>query len=66
MDSKMIAAPYRYGGLGIRNPAEIADLVYQTSCEVTNQLTYMICNQHTDLSLLDREKVCDKKKEMKA
>ena len=66
MERRMIALPYRYGGLGIRNPAETADLVYQTSCEVTSQLTDMICNRHTDLSLLDREKVHDKKKEMKS
>ena len=62
----MIALPYRHGGLGIRNPAETADVEYNTSVEITSELAQLICRQETNLALLDMDKVKQKKSELRA
>merc|ERR1711874_653341 len=62
---RMWSLPYRYGGLGIRNPLKTADREYSASSGVTESLTNLICQQNQDISQLDREKVKERRKEKK-
>ena len=57
---------WRYGGLGIRNPVLTADCEYQSSVEVTAELTNLIRRQETDLRLLDADTVKERKKQLSA
>ena len=66
IERRILAMPYRFGGMGIRDPSKTADIVYQTSCEVTKQLTDMIVNQDRDLSTLDRDMIKQAKSDCKA
>ena len=59
---RLLALPYRYGGLGIRNPVSTADFEYAASVKITQPLTNLIYNQDCDLSNLDEDMV----KELKA
>ena len=61
---RMLSLPYRYGGLGIRNPVKTADREYNSSSGVTESLTNLICQQNPDITKLDREKQKEKKKEL--
>ena len=59
---RLLALPYRYGGLGIRNPVSTADFEYPASVKITQPLTNLIYNQDCNLSNLDEDLV----KEIKA
>ena len=61
---RMLSLPYRYGGLGIRNPVKRADQEYNASSGVTESLTNLICQQNQDILQLDREKVKERRKEL--
>ena len=58
IERDIIALPQRHGGLGIRNPVK--------TCKDRYDLTRMIYNQDTDLSMLNKELVMTNKKEVKA
>ena len=64
IERRMLSLPYRYGGLGIRNPVKTADREYIASSGVTEQLTNLICQQITDIMQLDREKVKERKQQL--
>ena len=64
-ERRLLALPYRHGGLGIRNPVITSDIEYRISKEVTSELTSLIVRQETDLSNMDNDKVKKKKNEMK-
>ena len=61
IERRMLSLPYRYGGLGIRNPVKTADREYTDSSSVTELLTNLICQQITDITQLDRDKVKERK-----
>ena len=65
MERRLLALPYRHGGLGIRNPVLTADQEYQDSTHVTAELTNLICLQDMDLTKLDADKVKEAKGEVK-
>ena len=65
LERRIFALPYRYGGLGILNPVECSQIEYETSVEITSNLTDLICQQNMDLSMLDRDAISEKKKEKK-
>ena len=64
------ALPTRFGGLGIANPVETADIEYITSTFITDGLTNLIYNQKSSIDDLDIERVkkckADKRKEKDA
>ena len=60
IERRMIALPYRHGGLGIQNPTLTADREYATSVDVTRDLTDMIIAQDMDLKKLDQNKMTEK------
>ena len=64
-ERRMIALPYRYGGLGIQNPVQTSDREYSTSVAITKGLSNMICAQDMDLSKLDRNEAKETKNTMK-
>ena len=64
-ERRMLSLPYRYGGLGIRNPVKTADREYTASSGVTELLTNLICQQKTDITQLDKEKVIERKQELR-
>ena len=66
VERRLLALPYRHGGLGIRNPVLTADVEYSTSLDVTRELTDLICQQDTDLSKLDEEKSKERKREVRS
>ena len=66
IERRLFALPYRYGGLGIRNPVETADTEYEASTKVTQPLADLIVQQEMDLSRLDRDKVKEIKLEVRA
>ena len=53
LERNILSLPYRYGGLGIQNPVESAPVEYNSSKEITAQLTNLIANQDTDVSKID-------------
>ena len=57
LERRLFALPYRYGGLGIRNPVETAASAYDASVRITQPLSDLILTQNMDLSMLDREVV---------
>ena len=63
-ERRLLALPYRYGGLGILIPTETADREYNASVRITSQLTDLICEQEIDITKLDREAVAETKSEM--
>ena len=65
IERRMIALPYRHGGLGIQNPVSTADKEYATSIEVTRDLTDMIIAQDMDLTNLDQNKMKEKINKLK-
>ena len=64
LERQTIALPYRFGGLGIRNPVEAADDEYQASLKVTEPLVSLIISQECDLTKLDQQRVSALKKEL--
>ncbi len=57
LERRLIALPYRFGGLGIRNPVETADQEFTASVEVTTQLTGLLLNQDQNVSSINKEMV---------
>ena len=70
IERRLIALPTRFGGLGIANPVETADIEYITSTFITDGLTNLIYNQKPSIDELDTERVMkckdDKRKEKDA
>ena len=64
LERRLLALPYRYGGLGIRNPVESADCSYEASIRITKPLTDLIVEQDMDLSRLNRGTVNEMKKQI--
>ena len=60
LERDMIALPLRFGGLGIQNPAAIADREFAASEDITKELRNLIYRQDSDIRKLDREavKIC--------
>ena len=58
---RIVALPYRMGGLGIKNPVLTADNEYNASRQITADLSRMICEQEMDLTRLDMNSVQQKK-----
>ena len=69
-ERRLLALPVRYGGIGILNPAETADLEYATSAKITTNLKSLIVNQDRTLQRLDEEgikqTIAETKKEKEA
>ena len=61
----MLALPYRYGGLGITNPCEVASFEYSASKRISQPLTELILHQNMDSSQLSNELVKATKKSAK-
>ncbi len=53
-ERRILALPYRLGGLAIRNPMETAEREYSASVAITSQLTKQIYQQHQDVSCIDQ------------
>ena len=51
LQRRIFALPVRYGGLGIANPVETCDREYQSSLNITKELSDLIHRQEQDLSL---------------
>ena len=66
LERRMLALPYRHGGLGLRNPVSSADAEYRSSVEVTADLTNLIRRQETNLALLDSDAIQVKKSQLRA
>ena len=57
LERRILALPVRFGGIGILNPVDTADIEYETSIKITAVLKQIICNQETTLENLDEEQV---------
>ena len=66
LERRIIALPYRYGGMGILNPTQTSDREYEASKAITAQLSTMIYHQQMDMSELDRETMEQTKLERRA
>ena len=66
LERRILALPYRHGGMGIRNPVTTADCAYEASVHITQPLANLIVQQEMDLSKLDREAVRAIKSEVTA
>ena len=66
MERRVLALPYRSGGLAIQNPVLTADREYRASIKVTAELSDLICQQESDLSRLDTNALKEKKREIRA
>ena len=53
----MLALPVRFGGIGIQNPVDTADIEYNTSVRITEALKRLIYNQETTLENLNQDHV---------
>ena len=53
-ERKMISLPYRYGGLGIQIPNETADREFESSSQITKELTRLITSQAMDFDTYDQ------------
>ena len=62
-DRNIMALPIRWGGMGINNPVECADLEYKRSLEITKPLVDLIKAQKPSLLELDLEQVSKLKAE---
>ena len=65
-ERKLISLPYRYGGLGIQNPVEMADREYCTSEKITEQLTKLIMEQDNDITKFSSERSNEVKRRLKS
>ena len=52
-ERRVLALPYRYGGLALRNPVTTADEEFQASSMITAELTNAIVNQEDDVSSIN-------------
>ena len=66
LERRLLALPYRYGGLGIRNPVNTADLAYKSSAKISKELADLILSQEVNLSLLNNDLVKEAKLEVKS
>jgi hypothetical protein len=57
LERKVFALPVRFGGMGILNPTETADIEYDTSLKITTNLRQLIYNQEKTLDNYDEEQV---------
>ena len=64
-ERKLLSLPYRYGGLGLLNPCETAQLEYNASKMITSDLSRLITQQNMDFSKFDKEKMKETKLEVK-
>ena len=55
MERRMLALPYRHGGLGIRNPVVVCEEEYRSSQEITKPLVDLIVRQEVEIRELDEE-----------
>jgi hypothetical protein len=64
-ERNILELPVRYGGLGITNPARIAQREYNCSREITRPAVEVIVHQDQDVKKLSLEDVVKKKAELK-
>ena len=64
-ERRFLALPVRFGGIGILNPAETAELEFTTSVKITTNLKSLITNQERNLQNLNEERVKEKIAETK-
>ena len=57
LERRMLALPVKYGGIGIQNPVETADIEYEASVKITTNLKSIIFNQERNLENLDENMV---------
>ena len=57
VERRMLALPVRFGGIGILNPTETADMEFDISVKITSELKEIIYNQETNLDNLNDERV---------
>ena len=57
IEREILALPVRFGGIGLMNPVETADLEFETSVRITNNLTNLIVNQERSLENLDEDRL---------
>ena len=62
VERRIVALPYRYGGLGICDPTASSEEEYQASKKITAQLTQLIYQQNTDTSEFDHNAMKEIKK----
>lgn len=55
IERKILSLPVRLGGIGIQNPTETADVEYDTSVKITENLKTLIYNQERTLENLDED-----------
>ena len=65
LERQVLALPYRYGGLGILDPAANAQFEYDSSIYITEPLTSLINSQDMNMENLDRVLISSRKKEVK-
>ncbi len=64
IERRILALPFRLGGLGIKHPVETASREYIASKAITEQLTDRICEQNQDIQSINSLKVKSAKEEM--
>ena len=57
IERRITALPVRFGGIGILNPVESADLEYETSTKITENLKNIIVHQERTLENLHEDRV---------
>ena len=57
IERRILALPVRFGGMGIQNPVEIADIERSNSVRITETLKNIICNQERNFENLNEELV---------
>ena len=65
IERRILALPYRYGGLGIVNPVVAAVIEYNTSKVLTADLAGIIQRQKMSLEGLDQEKMREAKADVR-
>ena len=57
VERRMLALPVRFGGIGILNPTETADMKFDISVRITSELKGIIYNQEANLDNLNDERI---------
>ena len=57
IEREILALPVRFGGIGLMSPVETADIEFETSVRITNNLTNIIVNQERTLENLDEDRL---------
>ncbi len=65
LERRILALPVRYGGIGLLNPVETAEIEYETSVATTENLTEIIYNQERNFDNLDETKAKSRRAEIK-